>query len=257
MCLLAFAWDTHPRFRLIFAGNRDEYHDRRTAAAHWWADKENILGGRDLQAGGTWAALSREGRFAVVTNYREMRSPPEGAISRGGLVSEFIADHRTPAAFLQDRVDCFERYAGFNLIAGVVAGGECALHYASNRGAGPISLEAGIHGVSNHELNTPWPKLRRLTAGLSELMERDELEPQELFRLLEDRRPAQDGELPATGLEIGQERLLSAPFIVNERYGTRSATVILVSRAGQVSFVEKQYGRDGNVMGLSRFAFSL
>ena len=257
MCLLAFAWDTHPRYRLIFAGNRDEYHARSTAAAHWWDGAEGVLGGKDLQAGGSWAAISRAGRFAVVTNYREMRKPPEGALSRGGLVSAFIEDQGRPAEFFEDKAADFARYAGFNLIAGVVSHDRPALHYASNRGAGPIGLEAGIHGVSNHELNTPWPKLKRLTAALSGLMERDTLGAQELFPLLEDRLPAADAELPSTGLDLEQERLLSAPFVANERYGTRSATVILVTRSDEVSFWEKQYGADGHCLGMAQFQFSL
>lgn len=258
MCLLAIAWDTHPSYQMIFAGNRDEYHSRPTAAAHWWGSNRSVLAGKDLLAGGTWAAITREGRFAVVTNYRESRNPPDDAISRGNLVTEFIADRRTPDAFVQDKGGSLERYAGFNLLVGLIGGRtSSSMHYSSNRDTARARLEAGIHGVSNHRLNTPWPKLLRITQGMSRLIEKDRLEPHELFRLLEDRRPADDRELPATGLDVDQERLLSSPFIVNERYGTRSATIILVTRTGQVRFLEKQYNRDGNSVSLNKFAFAL
>ncbi len=254
MCLIIMAWDTHPRYKLIFAGNRDEYHARPSAGAHWWDGGQTVLGGRDLEAGGTWLAVSRAGRFAVVTNFREREAKVAARpASRGALVSDFVQNGEPPGDFLTRLAATRDQYAGYNLIFG---DSESLLYY-SNRGNGGAPLSAGIHGVSNHQLDTPWPKLERVRGRMSAILGQSDPDPRQLFEMMEDRRPASDSELPDAGAGEPLERLLSAPFVVSGEYGTRSTTVIRVTRAGVVTFVEKQFAASGDAMGLSRFKFNL
>lgn len=256
MCLLVFAWDAHPRYRLVFAGNRDEFHRRPAAAADWWHDAPGVVGGRDLQAGGTWLALGRDGRFAVVTNFREMAPAVAGAPSRGGLVGDWLRGEGAAAHAARLR-ESAHRYAGYNLIYGDLAGPAPALHYFSNREASASPLETGIHGLSNHVLDTPWPKVRRSTGRLAELLRQPAIEPQDMLALLADRRRADDADLPDTGLAAPLERMLSAPFIVSEEYGTRCSTALLVDRDGNATLLERRFRGDGTVAGESRFELFL
>src|SRR5262245_10572919 len=155
MCLLVLAWDMHPRYRLVFAGNRDEFHERPSAPLGWWTDSPRILAGRDLQAGGTWLGLSRQGRFGVVTNFRDLQRPLEGAPSRGALITRWLAGEAPLDGFLEELHESAARYAGFNLL---LSDGE-SLVYASNRlPEFSRTLAPGIYGLSNHLLDTPWPK---------------------------------------------------------------------------------------------------
>ena len=252
MCLLVFAWKAHPRYRLVMAANRDEFHDRPAAPLSAWQDAPAILAGRDLQSGGTWMGAARPGRYAVVTNFRELERPAAGAPSRGALVHGFLAGTDAPADYCRRLRHAGADYAGFNLLAGDVD----ELHYYSNRnGQSSRPLAAGVFGLSNHWLDTPWPKLLRSRSRLAGLIAADRIAPDDLFELLADREPADLDEMPDTGLPPDWERALSSPFVVHERYGTRCSTVLLIEHDGHTSLLERRFDARGALTGASRLAF--
>lgn len=254
MCLLVLAWQSHPRYRLVVAANRDEFHERPAAPLGWWSDEPRIVAGRDLRGSGTWMGASRSGRFAVVTNFRELERPPADAPSRGDLVAGYL---RADGSTTQDYLDALRvhaaRYAGFNLLLG---DGE-ALSYQSNRGdTAPRQLPPGVYGLSNHALDSPWPKLVRSRERLEELLAGDGVEPHTLFALLADRTPADLDETPDTGLPPDWERALSSPFVIHERYGTRCSTVLLVTHDGQTTVSERRFDAQGALTGATRVEFT-
>jgi uncharacterized protein with NRDE domain len=253
MCLLVLAWQSHPRYRLIVAANRDEFHDRPTAPLGWWPDDSRILAGRDLRGSGTWMGVARSGRFGVVTNFRELERPAVGAPSRGDLVTGFLAGATSPQEYFDDLQQRASHYAGYSLLLG----GPRSLHYYSNRGGFAAQpLERGIYGLSNHWLDSPWPKLLRTRTRLSELIAADDVAPAALFTLLADRTPADLDETPDTGLPPEWERALSSPFVVHERYGTRCSTVLLVERDGRTTLCERRFDQGGNTTGATRLEFA-
>lgn len=252
MCLLVFAWRSHPRFPLVLAGNRDEFHDRPAAPADWWPQAPHVVGGRDLRAGGTWLGVSRQGRFAVVTNYREPPEEGRGPRSRGELVADYLQGITPAAEYAAEAGARGASYGGFNLILGDAG----ALWYVSNRGRGPTRLNEGIYGLSNHLLDTPWPKLERAREGFVEAL-RAEPEPEALMDILADRTPAPDEALPHTGIDLQWERLLSPPFITSPLYGTRCTSVLRIRGEGTVDFLERRFDAHGNPSGDSRFEFSV
>lgn len=253
MCLLVLAWKHHPRYRLILAGNRDEFHERPTAPLNWWQDDPRILGGRDLKAQGTWLGVARSGRFGVVTNFRDLKAPAENAPSRGHLVPRFLTGGTSPKEFLDDLRGAAPRYSGFNLLVG----GTRALYYFSNRGpATPQALAPGVYGLSNHLLDTPWPKLTRTRERFTAALRQPDIDTDALFALLGDRSSAPEAELPDTGLPKDWERTVSAPFIVNPRYGTRCSSVLLVERNGRTLLQERRFDAAGEQTGSSRFEFT-
>lgn len=253
MCLLVLAWKTHPKYRLVLAGNRDEFHDRPATPLNWWQDDPRILAGKDLKAGGTWLGVARSGRFGIVTNFRDLQAPVEGAPSRGLLVPRFLTGATSPKEFLDDLRGAAPRYSGFNLLVG----GSRALYYFSNREmTAPQALAPGVYGLSNHALDTPWPKLARTRARFEAALREPDLNVETLFSLLADREPAPDAELPSTGLPTDLERVVSAPFIVNERYGTRCSSVLLVERNGRTVLLERRFDPSAVQTGTSRFEFT-
>jgi uncharacterized protein with NRDE domain len=245
MCLLVFAFKVHPRYRLIMAGNRDEFHDRPAEPCRWWSDPGGILAGRDLEAGGAWMGVNRTGRAAVVTNYREPARPTSGRRSRGELVVGALTTENDLDAWARRLDAAGADYGGFNLI--VARNG--SLHFLTNRGADRLDLEPGIHGLSNHRIDTPWPKVVTARRRLEGVIASDRVSPETLFELLSDRRPADDDELPDTGVPREWERLLSSAFIVDDRYGTRASTVLLVDAAGGAEMVERRFDREGQPIG--------
>jgi uncharacterized protein with NRDE domain len=252
MCLLVLAWKNHPRYRLVFAGNRDEFHDRPAAPLNWWQDDARILAPRDLKANGTWLGVARSGRFGMVTNFRDLQAPAEYSPSRGSLVPRFLTGATSPKEFLDDLRGAAPRYSGFNLLVG----GPRALYYYSNRSTPvPQSLRPGIYGVANHLLDTPWPKLTRTRNRFIELLKQPDVTADALFAMLADRTRTPDAELPHTGLPLDWERAVSAPFIINERYGTRSSTVLLVERNGRTVLHERRFDQEGAQTGVTRFEF--
>jgi uncharacterized protein with NRDE domain len=235
MCLILLAHEAHPRYRLVVAANRDEAYARPTVPAAWWADAPGVLAGRDLLGGGTLLGVTRGGRFAAVTNFRESAPPPPDAPSRGHLVGGFLRGAEAPDAYLRALAARAGEYAGFNLLVG--DGGE--LRYFGNRGGEARAVDPGIHGLSNALLDTPWHKVDRGRDGLAAALLRDQVDPEALFRVLWDAEPAPDEHLPDTGVGLERERVLSSPFIRSPEYGTRASTVLLVGRDGRVRFVER------------------
>jgi uncharacterized protein with NRDE domain len=254
MCLILIALDSHPDYALIVAANRDEFYDRPSAVAGFWADAPWILGGRDLKAGGTWLGVDRRGRFAAVTNYRQGQREAAAPRSRGHLVSDFLTSGIDPRAHM-DRVQRDAAlYNGFNLIAGHAR----ELFYFSNREDRARALGPGVYGLSNHLLDTAWPKVTSSKNALNALLTADpgELIPN-LLALLSDRRQAADHLLPRTGVSEDWERLLSSAFITSSNYGTRSSTVVLARRDGHVVLVERNFGAGGVPAEQVRYEFEL
>ncbi|MGE0709038.1 MAG: NRDE family protein [Planctomycetota bacterium] len=258
MCLIVFGWQTGPRHRLVLAANRDEYHDRPAAPAAFWIDAPDLLAGRDLEAGGTWLGITRGGRFAAVTNVREPRSEAAPPRSRGALARDFLRDERAPGEFLA-ATDLSEA-GGMNLLLGDLQRGE--LWWASNRGPEPRPLEPGWYGLSNAQLDTPWPKVVR-AKGLLEAAcaaaERPGAVPleEELLRLLQDERRPPDRELPDTGVGPELERFLSAVFLTGPAYGTRARTALTATPEGEVSLWEETVDRSGRAAGRVRHRFAI
>lgn len=240
MCLILIAWQAHPEYPLVVAANRDEFFARRTAAADFWTDAPDILAGRDLEAGGTWLGVTRTGRFAALTNYRDPARNRNGTPSRGELVSRFLAGRQSGPAYLAELETTTDRYNGFNLVFGDTHGLWCF----SNCGEGERRLSPGIYGLSNHLLDTPWPKVVRGKSALGMALKAlPEVGP--LFELLRDDRIAPDEALPRTGVSLEWERLLSAAFIRMPGYGTRSSTALLVNSQHGARFIEQTYMQDG------------
>ena len=242
MCLILLALDSHPHYWLIVAANRDEFYDRPSVTAAFWADAPWILGGRDLKAGGTWLGIDRKGRFAAVTNYRQGQREPAAPRSRGLLVSDYLTTGIEVRAHLERVERDAALYNGFSLIAG----SRRELFYYSNREGRARALAPGVYGLSNHLLDTAWPKVTSSKNGLAALLASGGSETiPSLFALLSDRRQAADALLPQTGVSREWERLLSSAFIASGDYGTRSSTVVLVGRDGCVVFVERTFGPGG------------
>ena len=260
MCLLVVAWQVHPRYRVVVAANRDEFHARPTAPLAPWADPPQILAGRDLQAGGTWIGLDRERRFGLVTNYRELAQPRHTAPTRGRLVPSFLDAPLTAHHYLRALEADAQGYAGFNLLLG---DGE-RLMYASNRAEQfARELEPGLHGLSNHLLDTPWPKLQRVRAAVQAWIERAatpagtsaETSPDMaadadwLMAVFADRRRIPTPHDPASGLTSDWEQVLSAPFVLNPEYGTRCTTVLLIGHDGRTWLGERRFAPQGHAVG--------
>lgn len=253
MCLIAFSWRSHPQYLLVLAANRDEFHARETAGAEFWSDVPDVLAGRDLEAGGTWLGITRTGRFAVLSNYRDGEAR-RGRCSRGKLVSRFLSGCAPPSLYTRTAYGEGSAYGGFNLLVGEIGGD---LYYVSNYGDLKYPVTPGVHGVSNGLLDDPWPKVRRLCRALEVVPGRRADAESVLFEALADRAPAPDAALPDTGIGLERERLLSPPFIAGRDYGTRASTVILVGHDGAVSFTERRFGPDGAFEGNTRQEFTL
>ena len=256
MCLIAFAWNAHPDYRLIVGANRDEWHDRPAAPAAWWADFPQILAGRDLKAGGTWMGVTRTGRFGAVTNFRDPSDKSSTARSRGELVTAFLSGDATPSAFLLETKQHAHAYNGFNL----VVGDRSSLAYFSSRDRAIQILEPGVYALSNHTLNEPWPKVTAAKSAMEALLQMkmsEEARRMAIYRLLSDAKKAPDSTLPDTGVGIEWERVLSPALIVTEKYGTRASTILLVANDGRASFEEHIRAPDGSVSHVAQFNFEL
>lgn len=239
MCVIYLAFQHHPDHPLILLANRDEYFARPAMAAAYWKDHPDIYAGRDLVGGGTWLGVTRRGRFAAVTNYRAP-SAPTGVLSRGDLVAGFLKTDTLPQIFLGQIQKQSNRYSGFNLLVGTI-GNRSEIFYYSNRGGEPQQLKPGIYGLSNHLLDTPWPKVLKGKASLAAFIEAGDLSDESLFGILADETLAPDDELPATGIPYEAEKAISSAFIKTEGYGTRCSTVLKFSRDYEWSFVEKVF----------------
>jgi uncharacterized protein with NRDE domain len=255
VCLIVFACDVHPRFSLVLGANRDEFYARPTARAHFWEHAPNVLAGLDLEKRGTWMGITLDGRFAAVTNYRQGYRLKSDARSRGLLVSEFLQNPNTPLKYLEGVRMRSAEYDGFNLIAG----NQQEVFYYSNRSAEVVRVEPGIHGLSNHLLNAPWPKVERAKTALEHALKEETPATliDSLLLLLSDAARADDALLPDTGISRDWERVLSSVFITSEDYGTRSSSVLLISRDHEVIFVERSFGPHGSEPNTVRHRFRI
>jgi uncharacterized protein with NRDE domain len=255
MCLILFSFRAHRHFPLVVAANRDEHFSRPAAPAAFWEDLPEIYGGRDLEKGGTWMGLHGDGRFAAITNYREGVPGPAAPRSRGELVSGFLAGSSTAEDFFRQAASRNTEYNPYSMIAGDLD----ALHFYSNRIEQPQIIPPGVHGLSNHLLNTPWPKVTSGAAALSATTDFDDPDAISgvMFPLLLNDQAASDQQLPDTGITRQREKELSPPFIRGEHYGTRTSSVVLVNAAGDVFFHEKRFGPGGLPSGEDARAFRI
>jgi uncharacterized protein with NRDE domain len=270
MCLLVLAWRAHPRYRLVLAANRDEYHERLAEPLSKWSSPPGILAGRDVRAGGTWLGLDPARRFGVVTNFRELQRPRRSAPSRGRLIPDYLAEPQTPESYLARLETDAQGYSGFNLVVGDLE----QLWYASNRmDRFAQALPPGVHGLSNEFLDSPWPKLQRVrgefegwlasetaseptapTPATSNHADSATASPivARLFAMLADRTPAPEGS-PGTGLPPDWERTLSSPFVIHPTYGTRCSTVLLIEPSGATVMAERRFAANGEPSGDTEF----
>ncbi len=237
MCLIFLSIKQHPEYPLIIAANRDEFYNRNTAPADFWKDHQQIVGGRDLEAQGTWMAMTTSGRISMITNYRDPKNIDPKAPSRGQLVSDFLSSDQTGSGYLKKVESSGTLYNGFNLIVGNLE----SLYYYSNYRKGIDQIPNGIHGLSNHLLDTPWPKVSRGKEQFLRILQNSELNAELLFQFLKNEERAPDELLPETGIGLERERALSSMFIKTNGYGTRCSTVILVNKQNEVSFTERVY----------------
>jgi uncharacterized protein with NRDE domain len=252
LCLIALAWKARPDLPLVVAANRDEWRDRPAEPAHWWREHPDLLAGRDLKAGGTWMGITRGGRFAAVTNFRDPSDKSSTARSRGSLVTEFLLGAEPATSFLEKLAARSREYNGFNLILGDLEG----LYYYGSREGTARAIEPGVHALSNHLLNEPWPKVTRARVAMKHaLADRDPA--LRLFEALSDAEGAPDEELPDTGVGLALERVLAAPLITGVTYGTRASTVVKVAANGDAHFEERSRSEDGSVEKVATHRFAL
>ena len=247
MCLIALAWRAREDLPFVVAANRDEWRERPTVAAHWWTDHPEIFAGRDLQAGGTWMGITRGGRFAAITNFRDPSDRRSTARSRGELVSGFLLAREAPQAYAASLAARAADYNGFTILVG---DGRSLWSFASREGV-PREVAPGVHALSNHVLDEPWPKVTQAREAMAAaLRERD---PEPLLEAFLSRPDAvADHHLPDTGVGIDWERRLSPPLIVGADYGTRSSTLLRVEANGAQHFRELTRAADGRVLSTAR-----
>jgi len=254
MCLIVFAYNAHPSYKLVLAANRDEFYDRPASPADFWKDNPDLLAGRDLKGKGTWLGITHHGRFAAITNYRDPASFMFDVKSRGKLVKDFLCGKIKAEKFTDKIGPLGAKYNGYNLILHDAEG----FYHFSNRGGEKQKITAGIHGLSNHLLDTPWPKVVRAKKLMKEALKyKGSALEEALFALLADRRFPPPEKLPSTGVDKDWEKVLSPIFIKSPNYGTRSSTILLVGKNRRVTFIEKVFDGGDESWMVSRFNFIL
>ncbi|HEV8515368.1 MAG TPA: NRDE family protein [Cyclobacteriaceae bacterium] len=243
MCLIFLSLNNHPNYKLIVAANRDEFYVRQTSPAEFWKEHPQIVGGRDLEAMkpdgtcGTWMAMNKNGRIAMVTNYRDLKNLKTVAPSRGYLVTDFLLSDESPKNYLKNVEKTKNNYNGFNLIVGDAE----ELFYLSNYNDGIVKIENGFHGLSNHLLDTPWPKVKKGKEKMKPLFDERKIDSKKILNALYDEKQAPDNQLPDTGVGLERERMLSSMFIKSPNYGSRCSTVVTVDQNNKVEFTERVY----------------
>lgn len=238
MCLILFSYKMHPDYRLILAANRDEFYNRPTAPLDYWDDHPDVLAGRDLKGRGTWLGVTTSGRIAAITNYREPDAHLENTTSRGLLICDFLTGKSTPKRYLEAVGQVSRAYNGFNLIVGDPS----QLCYYSNRATRIQQLQPGLYGISNHLIDTAWPKIQRGKDLLQDqLSGREKIDIEKIWEILSDRSRPPDNELPDTGVGLDWERVLSPLFITSPDYGTRSSSVVLIDNSDRVIIQERTF----------------
>lgn len=237
MCILFIAYCSHPRYQLIIGANRDEHYMRPTALANFWPDEPSVLAGRDLEKFGTWMGVNMNGRFSALTNFRDPNEQVNGKQSRGHIVRQFLTSVETPAQFLKRLQSERTNYPGYNVL---VSDLDSFMYYSNNENK-IKQLQPGVYGLSNHLLDTPWPKVEKGKRQLQQLLKHKHIDKEDLFRLLSDADPAPTDQLPNTGIPIELEKKLSSIFIQTENYGTRSSTIFTVDYDGSGEFIERTH----------------
>ncbi|TSI05218.1 NRDE family protein [Lysinibacillus sp. BW-2-10] len=253
MCLINFHYANHPHYKLIVVANRDEEYGRPSKQAHFWDDEPMILAGRDLLQMGTWLGVSKNGKFAAITNFRDPSEPPRPK-SRGEIVTQFLTGNKTTLQFIEELQTKRESYGGYNVL---LYDGQQFHHY-NNRLDEVNKISRGTHSLSNYSLNTPWPKVVKGTNHLQQLVEQNqgEIDAEPLFNLLSDQTIAPDKDLPNTGVGLELERQLSSLFIKLPNYGTRTSTVLLINHDNSITFIERTYEK-GQFQFDTKFEFSM
>ena len=253
MCLILFSYKQHPFYPLVLAANRDEFYERPTAPASFWEDRSDLLAGRDLERNGTWFGITRQGRMAALTNYRDPATAKRDVPSRGWLVRDFLVGGDDPETYLQRLTETAYKYNGYSLILG----DPFQLYYFSNH-SGTRKLSPGPYGLSNHLLDTPWPKVERGKKLLAELLSKKAIpQPEDIFDLLKDQQRPPDELLPDTGVGPEWERRLSTLFIASPIYGTRSSTLLLIDRCRRVTFMERTFSGGPDSWMTAKFLFKI
>lgn len=237
MCLILFAYKTHPKYKLVIAANRDEFYRRPTAPAVFWEEDPQVLAGRDLQAGGTWMGINTSGKISLLTNYRDMSNIKPDAPSRGHLVSDFLKNKEGAAKYLAHLSSTAHRYNGFNIICGNAE----ELYYYSNYSESVHQIKAGFHGLSNALMNIKWPKITKGIEKLKSILQDNQPDPLHILEALYDDITAPNALLPDTGVGLQFEKMLSPMFIKSEDYGSRSSTVLLIDYKGHAQYLERTY----------------
>lgn len=257
MCLILLSYEMHPKYRMVLAANRDEYYNRPTAPIGFHGDSSDVLGGRDLKHHGMWLGITRFGRFAAITNYRDPGPNISDAPSRGFLVRDFLTGKISPVNYLEHVKSIGDQYNGFNLLVG----DRSELYYYSNRGDDIKKLKPGMYGLSNHLIDTPWPKITKGKSDLGNVLNgKVDINPEDIFDILKDGSCPPDSMLPDTGVDLEWERILSPLFITSEIYGTRSSSIIFIERKGAIKFLERTFIPDGGVSKAEKtreFTFSM
>jgi uncharacterized protein with NRDE domain len=247
MCLIAIAWHARADMPLVVAANRDEWRDRPAEPAQWWIDRPEVLAGRDLKAGGTWLGISRSGRFAAVTNFRDPSDRRSTARSRGELVADFLAGNEEPRVYAERLARGVHEYNAFNLLVADSA----TLWYFGSREGPPRPVAPGVHALSNHFLDEPWPKVTQARRAMEAALRDNDPQPR-LFEMLSDATPALDEHLPRTGVPLDWERRLSPALITGVDYGTRNSTVVISNADAATVLEERTRDAEGRVILVSR-----
>jgi uncharacterized protein with NRDE domain len=253
MCLLLFAYNAHPNYKLILAANRDEFYERETKPLHNWKENSDLYAGKDLKEGGTWLGITSKGKIAAITNYRDMSKIKSNAPTRGKLITDFLLNKVSPERYSAILMKTAEKYNGYNLIFGRMED----LFYFSNETKETLKLSSAIYGLSNHLLDTPWPKVKKSRKRFIEILEEPVPSKYELFELLKDNEIYPDEDLPETGLPKDLERMVSPIFTVAGNYGTRSSSVIFIDKDDNVQFIEKSLNNYTKEWETSSFNFKI
>lgn len=241
MCLMTFAYKSHPVYSFILLANRDEFYARSSLPMHFWNEQPDLLAGQDLEQNGTWLGINKQGKFTAVTNYRDGKTTKKDVLSRGALTREYLCSSQPASLYLEQLLPRQDQFGDYNLLLGDTSG----LWYQSNR-EGPIKkLTPGVYGLSNALLNTPWPKLLQVRSLLSEALAQLEPNKEQLFDIMSNAHQAEISQLPETGISEEWEQLLSSCFIQSSEYGTRATTVLMQKNCGETTIIEKNFGPDG------------
>lgn len=253
MCLILFQFQQHHNYKLVLASNRDESYNRPTAQAQFWDDEPSILAGRDLLQMGTWLGITTSGRIAGLTNFRHPDHLRPGKLSRGEIVTNFLLNSKTSEEYLHELAQRRDAYVGYNILVG----SPDELKYYSNVEDKITTIQPGIHGLSNHFLDTPWPKVEMGKKKLQSYLQQVEVvDPEVLFTILADSEEAGVEALPDTGIGIELEKKLSPMFIKMPDYGTRCSTIVTIDQDNHVTFIERTF-ESGSFKNEAKFEFQV